>query len=138
MKSGIHAGAIAGVIIGIIQAICSFILTSIGIIKPPGGPEVWDFSLNVLFLLAVISLGVIWGIIFGAIYKFLYGFIPGKGVVKGLCYGLLIWLVKDIAAGSYVALIGFEMNLAIGLIIVGFFMWIAYGLVIGVLYKPTK
>jgi hypothetical protein len=85
--------------------------------------------------LASISLGVIWGVIFGVVYSILYNSIPGKGVLKGLCYGILIWLIKDIAAGSYIALIGIGTNYALALILVGFFMWIVYGFILGHFYK---
>jgi hypothetical protein len=56
-------------------------------------------------------------------------------MLKGLSYGLLIWLIKDIAAGSYTALIGIGVTWGIGLILVGFFVWIAYGPVLAILYK---
>jgi len=61
--------------------------------------------------------------------------------VKGLYFGLLIWLIKDIAASSYVVLVLVDIPsaitraLAIDLVLFGFFMWIAYGLVLGYLYK---
>jgi hypothetical protein len=139
MKSGILVGAIAGVAAGIVAVACSYIFAiSIGIFEPPGGSKIWDISLIRLFAVAHFSLDMIWSIIFGAVYAMLYGSIPGKGVVKGLYFGLLIWMIKDIAAGSYTALIALEIDWAFALILIGFFMWIAYGLVLGYLYKPTK
>ena len=88
--------------------------------------------------LALLSLSVIWGTFFGAIYGRLFDNIPGKGVMKGLIYGLLVWIAKDVAAGSYVALIFLEISISINLILIGFPMWIIYGLVLGYLYKPPK
>jgi len=44
-------------------------------------------------------------------------------------------LIKDIIAGSYLALTMLEASSAIILILLGFFMWIAYGPVLGALYE---
>ena len=139
MKNAILAGAIAGVVMGILMPIIGFISGEIGLIEPPGGKEIWGTPMYMLLGLAHISLGLIWGSIFGAVYAFLYSLIPGKGALKGLYFGLSIWVIKDVAAGSYLALTMMEVNSAIILIVVGFFMWIVYGLVLGYLYrKPTK
>jgi len=135
MKSGITVGFIAGIVIGIVHAAYGFALAYIGIIEPPGGWGVWDASLMRLFTLAVLSLGVIWGTIFGAIYAQIIDRVPGTGVLKGLYFGLIVWLIKDVAAGSYIALILMEVNSAISLILVGFLMWMIYGLILGILYK---
>jgi len=134
MNRIIVVSAIAGSIVGIVFFIFGAIFVRIGIIEPPVSLEIWR-ELYGLVILASISLGVIWGVIFGAIYSILYNSIPGKGVLKGLCYGILIWLIKDIAAGSYIALIGIGTNYALALILVGFFMWIVYGFILGYFYK---
>ncbi|WP_455277973.1 hypothetical protein [[Eubacterium] cellulosolvens] len=136
MKSGIFAGAIAGVIMGIGSTILAYILgILLQFIEPIGGLEIWDPSMQILLALAEISLGLIWGSIFGAIYSYTHNIIPGKGIIKGLYFGLIILLIKDIAAGSYVALMLMQIQTAINLIIYGFFMWIIYGLILGYLYK---
>lgn len=136
MKSGIFAGAIAGVIMGILTVIIGFTsVFYIGIIQPTYDIETWTISLTMLLTLAQISLGLIWGIIFGVIYTLVYDIIPRKGVTKGLLFGLLIWLIKDIAAGSYAALMLMQTKVAINLIYYGFFMWTIYGLILGYLYK---
>jgi len=139
MKNILVVGPIAGVVLGIVSAISSYIFGPyFRILEAPGGWEIWDLSLIRLFALAAISLGVIWGTIMGAIYARFYDRVPGKGILKGLYFGLLIWLIKDIMAGSYLALTMLEIPSAIILIINGFFMWSAYGLMLGYLYKPTK
>jgi len=136
MKSGIFAGAIAGIVTGIVSFALGPMLAQIGIIEPLGGTwEIWDTSFYVTFALAFISLALIWGTIFGLIYSRYYDSTPGKGILKGLFFGLMIWLIKDVAAGSYVALMWVEISISAALIINGFFMWIAYGLVLGYLYK---
>jgi hypothetical protein len=136
MKSAIFAGAIAGVVMGIVCSIFGLFFTVFRIIEPPGGFEIWnDPSMQILLVLAEISLGLIWGIIFGAIYGYAYDIIPAKGVIKGLCFGLIIWLIKDVAAGSYTAFLLKQIQTALLLIIYGFIMWIGYGLLLGYLYK---
>jgi hypothetical protein len=136
MKSGIFAGTIAGVVMGIVATIFGSFFTGFRIIEPTGGFEIWnDPSMQILLMLAEISLGLIWGSIFGAIYAYAYDIIPAKGVIKGLCFGLFIWLIKDVAAGSYTALILTQIQTALLLIIYGFIMWIVYGLLLGYLYK---
>jgi hypothetical protein len=136
MKNTILASAIAGCGAGIIGAICSYLFILVfRIFEPIGGFEIWDFSLSMLYTLAQISLGMIWGIIFGIIYSRFYDSIPGKEVLKGVYFGLLIWVVKDVAAGSYTILIRMDVSWGIGLILIGFFMWIVYGPVLGYLYK---
>lgn len=134
MSRIIVVGAIAGFIIGIVFFIFGALFVRFEIIEPPVSLEIWR-GLYVLVILASISLGVIWGVIFGVVYSLLYNSVPGKGVLKGLCFGILIWLIKDIAAGSYIALIGIGTNYALALILVGFFMWIVYGFILGYFYK---
>jgi hypothetical protein len=89
----------------------------------------------ILLVLAHLGLDIFWGMIGGAAYSFLYGLIPSKAVVKGLCFGFSIWVIKDVAVGSYLALTMMEVNSAILLIFGGFVMWIVYGPVLGYLYK---
>ena len=136
MKNGIYAGAIAGVIMGICTVIIGFTTVFyLGIKEPTYDVETWTPTLTIWLTLAQISLGIIWGSIFGAIYTFVYDLIPKKGIIKGLYYGLLLWLIKDIAAGSYTAFMLMQRSIAIDLVYYGFFMWTIYGLILGYLYK---
>ena len=120
---------------GIVNFVLGYMLSYIGITEPLGGS--WEIaqSLLMLIVLALFSLSVIWGIFFGVIYGRFFDNIPSKGVMKGLVYGILVWIAKDVAAGSYAAMIFMAMYISINLSIVGFFMWIVYGLVLGYLYK---
>lgn len=136
MKNPIVVGAIAGVVVGIVAFIFAYIFYMVfRVLEPLGGFEIWDPSLVMLFALANLSLGIIWGIIFSLIYSRLSNSIPGKGVLKGIYFGLLIWVVKDVAAGSYTVLIRTDVTWGIGLIVGGFFMWIVYGPLLWYLYK---
>jgi len=77
------------------------------------------------------------GAIFGALYSRLHDPIPGKGISKGFNFGLMIWLIKDIAAGAFVPLLSRHLHwtIWIALIFIGFFKWITYGSLLGALYK---
>ncbi len=136
MKNGILAGVIAGVIMGICTVIIGFTsVFYIGFKEPTYGIEGWTPMLTMWLTLAQVTLGIIWGSIFGAIYTLVYDILPKKGIIKGLIYGLLLWLIKDIAAGSYAALMLMNIPVAVDLIFYGFFMWTIYGLILGYLYK---
>ena len=139
MKNAILAGAIAGAVADIPVIASVFVLLNMGVFQPPvGSTEMWN-SMIMLLGVAHLALDIFWGMIGGVAYSYLYNMIPGKGVVKGLCFGVSIWVIKDVAAGSYLALTMLVVNSAIILIIGGFVMWIAYGLVLGYLYrKPSE
>jgi hypothetical protein len=128
LKSVIAAGAIAGLVSGIVGNIFAFIGVSSGLMASPPGST----STAVLMM---IVLAIIWGAILSMFYQRFHDGIPGKGIMKGLYFGLMIWLVKDIAAGSFVGLINMATSLAVALIYIGFFMWISYGYVLSTLYK---
>jgi len=84
MKNPLIAGAIAGVVMGIVSVIGSYIFgLYFRIIDAPGGWEIWDYTLLRLFALTSLSLGVIWGTILGAIYARIYDRVPGRGILKG-------------------------------------------------------
>jgi hypothetical protein len=55
--------------------------------------------------------------------------------MKGVYFGLLIWVIKDLCAGSYTALLRMDVTWGIGIIVVGFFMWIVYGPLLWYLYE---
>jgi len=124
MKSGVAAGAAAGVVAGIVGIVFGLVCVPIGF---------WCAITNQAAV-ALIVITIIFGAIFGAMYSRFHDLVPGKGVSKGVYFGLMIWLV-NITAGAYVALVGGEVPTASSLIIFGFFIWIVYGAVLGVLYK---
>jgi hypothetical protein len=84
-----------------------------------------------------IVLRMMFGAIFGALYSRLHDPIPGKGISKGFNFGLMAWLMKDIAAGAFVPLLSRRLHwtIWIALIFIGFFEWITYGSLLGALYK---
>jgi len=84
-------------------------------------------------ILAVLA--TIFGAIFGVIYARFYPLIPDKGLMKGLYFGMMIWLIKDIAAGAYAAITMGAVAVGVSLVAGGVYMWIVYGLVLGALYR---
>ena len=127
MKSGVVVGAIAGIVAGIVGVIFGFIGDMMGLFPGP--------SDLVVATIAAIILSIIFGAIFGILYEKLYASCPGEGIMKGINGGLIIWLVKDIAAGAFVGFVYGNIGIATFLIFVGFFMWIAYGALLGMLYE---
>ena len=136
MKNAILAGAIAGAVSAPALVASAIVFGNIGVFEPPVGTmEIWTPSMWILLILSHLSLDIFWGMIGGTAFSYLYNLIPGKGAVKGFYFGLSIWIIKDVAAGSYLALTMMKVNSAMILIITGFFMWIVYGSVLGYLYK---
>jgi vacuolar-type H+-ATPase subunit I/STV1 len=128
MKNVILAGTIAGLISGIVCSIIGYWWYSM---------RVFEFTPGSLMEVAV-SLGVltvIFGIIFSLIYARFYSLIPSEGVWKGLYFGLMIWLIKDIAAGSYATFVAKQPGIGIDFIVGGLYMWAIYGIALGYLYK---
>ena len=128
MRSGVVVGAVAGVVGGIVGVIFAAVGTSIGLLEAPAGPIVEVVA-------AMIVLTIIFGAIWGAVYSKFHDLVPGMGVSKGLYFGLLIWLIKDIGAGAYLAFVDRIVPIAIGFVFLGFFMLISYGAVLGVLFR---
>lgn len=128
MKNVIFAGTIAGLISGITCSIIGHLWYSM---------KIFEFTPGSLMEVAVSTavLTIIFGIIFSFIYARFYSLIPGGGVWKGIYFGLMIWLIKDIAAGSYVAFVARQPGIGIDLIVGGLYMWIIYGVALGYLYK---
>lgn len=127
MKSGIVAGAIAGVVGGISAIVFGGIGSQLGL-----------YGLAVITVeewsVYTIILTVIYGAIFGVLYARMYDSIPGGGLSKGATAGLLIWFIKDITTGIDLGLEREPVSV-VAMLWVGFFTWIVYGLVIGKLYK---
>jgi len=128
MKSGVVAGAIGG-LVGSIVALLIVALESlfVGLEPTPVPVE------QIIVTFFVIT--IIFGAIFGAIYQKLHDPIPGTGISKGVYFGLMVYLIKDIAIAPYLAFIDMQTQLAIDYVFIGIFMWIPYGAVLGALYK---
>jgi hypothetical protein len=125
MKSGLTAGTIAGLIAGLFSSILIIAGRLAGLYGVfERAPTMYGLF---IFSIGWIIITVIFGIAFGFIYEKIYHSIPGKGIKKGLYFGLMIWFIKDIAAGTYC--------IYSGIMIPGLWEWVAMGvnlIVIGV------
>ncbi|MCW4033283.1 MAG: hypothetical protein NWF08_07855, partial [Candidatus Bathyarchaeota archaeon] len=130
MKSwqiGAIAGLIAGIIAGIVYSIFIKLAVSIGFYDPSWRPIFENsFETNII-------LPIIWGMFFGIIYSKTRSLIPGKGASRDLFFGLILVLIIWIRHATFSLAYGWYLN-AIGLFFTGFFKWIAFGLVLGLLY----
>ena len=131
MKNIFLAGAIAGLVGGIVSSFLVVVGTMFGLYGSLAGRGSPINAAIVSIILTVIFGVTVWGLM----YSRFYDLIPGKGLKKGLIFGLMIWLVKDIVAGGYIGLAMQEMSVAVSLIVVGFYCVVTYGLVLGLLYK---
>lgn len=138
MKSGILSGLVAGLISGSLSAILVVIGRSMrlyGVLAPPGNLIYFSIGWIVITIILCTS--------FGLLYTRFYDLLPGTGIKKGLYFGLLIWFIKDIAAGAYLIFSGSTtpggliewITAGVNLIVIGLYMWVIYGLVLGVLYE---
>jgi len=147
MKSGILPGAIAGLVGGIGASFANVIgLAIIGFFKIPGFPAAPTLDMWISQAGSHTVINLFWGTIFGVIFTRVYNLIPRKGVLKGIIYSLTIFLLNSFQLGIY--WFGWGLNdpsireVAIFMgewtIFVGFFNAFFFGLVLGLIYKPTK
>jgi hypothetical protein len=144
MKSGIIPGAIAGLIGGVASIFFTIISPAIGIFDIPGAPT--EATLDFLIGLAGSELFVnmFWGAVFGAIFAKVYNLVPSKGILKGLIYGLVVFLITSFQNGTLFISMGIDsstltlVHLGLWNILVGVFVFITYGLVLGLLYRKPS
>ena len=135
MKNVILAGVIAGLVSGIVCSLLVFVSLSIGLLGANlivSGSQLQKTSSAIYIIL----LTVIFGPIVALIYAKFYDSIPGKGFKKGLYFGLMIWFIKDIMGAAYIVLPMMQPAIiGVNVIVVGFYLGVIYGLVLGYLYK---
>lgn len=128
LRSVVYAGAVAGLISGIICSFLGYIWVRMGIFEfTPGS--------LIEILVSMIVLTLIFGTTFGLIYEKFYSLLPSEGLKKGLIFGLMVWFIKDIAAGSYVIFVARNPGIGFDLIVGGLYMWAIYGVILGHIYK---
>jgi hypothetical protein len=132
-KMGVVFGLAAGLVSGIVAYICHLILPSFGLLYPyyyeyfPGAP------INNMALFYIL-LSLIWGPIYGVIFSKAYAAIPGKNMLKGVCYGLVIFLFWGVRDATFWVPYG-AGQFVISMLFVTFFASVAYGIMIGILYR---
>jgi len=127
-KIGAIAGLIAGLVMGIIYSVFVNVAVSIGLHETYWRPIITK-TLEIDILI-----NIIFGLILGVIFSKVYEVIPGKNILKGFYFGLIIFLITPFRMATSVISFGYFL-FAIGLVFQGFFTWIAYGLVLGALYR---
>lgn len=133
LKIGAVSGLIAGFVAGIVTISINMpIVFKLGLpfwyFLPPQITSFTKIAANEMIN------NLIWGTILGVIYSRVTGVIPGKAFLKGLLFGLFGYLIYNI----YFAVIFVPywlLDVVAALIINGPLNWIAYGLVLGTLYK---
>lgn len=131
MKRAVIAGLIAGFVASIIAIILNvsglYDLFSVTAHYPP-------VSFQIMVQIEII-MGIVWGIIWSIFYVIFYDYIPGKGIKKGLAYGLIIWIFAILRTALIFAAYGVHMWATPYAIAMFFSITIAYGSLIGILYK---
>jgi len=80
-------------------------------------------------------MNLIWGAILGVIYSKTYDLIPGKAISKGLIFGMIIALITNVRDVSFWLPFGLYTIPSISWSLVGFFQYVSYGLILGILYQ---
>ena len=125
---GIAAGLIAGIVASIIFIFSTKIAVSMGFYEPHWHVIIPNaYGVNIL-------LGIIWGAICGIIFSRVYGLIPGKAMLKGFSFGLLLFIITPFRQATWWMAYGYFLDVT-GNIFSGFFKWIIYGLILGILYE---
>lgn len=142
LKSGVLPGAMAGLVGGIAVAITNVVgLTFTGLFNIPGFPSLPTFDILIVQAGTHILFNMIWGVIFGAMFAKVYNLVSGKGITKGIIYGLIIYLISTFQIGVFTLGWGLSSSIwaitatGIWAITVGFFQFVFFGLVLGLLYK---
>lgn len=128
LMRGFYSGLIAGCIGGVVGLVFGLIGSMIGLYEIASIPITYIAG---SFMLFSIIFGGIWGLLF---FRF-YDSIPGVGITKGLLFGLMLWMLKDLMTGSYIAFSLANIPIATTIMFGGFFLQAVYGLIIGVIYK---
>ena len=133
IKSGIHPGAIAGLVQGI-----SVFIGQLLIFNKELYPE---YASDLAFLISQLGthafFNMAWGIVFGIFYVMFYNKVPRKGVMKGFIYSMIIFFFTSFHVGIYALTHGW-LILGIQFIILPSFGFFSFGIVLGYLYKPAK
>lgn len=144
MMSGVIPGTIAGLISGAVSVFFTIIGPATELFDIPRAPT--ETTLDFLISLAgsELFINMLWGAVFGAIFAKVYNTVPKKGILKGLIYGSIVFLITSFKNGTLFISMGIvgstptSIHFGLWNILVGFFLFIAYGLAIGYLYKPIK
>jgi len=133
MKSGLFAGAVAGVV-GAIVALTSTYLQLPAVVQATIGLNAGTMD----WFVRQGGLNIIWGAVFGWIFSRVYSLIPGSGAMRGLYFSLMVWaFFIGLYPVSFYLLVYDPplIPMAMGWGITGFLVRLFYGPVLGYLYK---
>jgi len=140
IRSGIHPGAIAGLLGGIIAFITMVIGIAIGFWPSRIPDPDIGFFLSQLGTHAFFNM--IWGVFFGMFFVMFYDRIPDKDIKKGIVFSLTIFFITTFRGNIHQIAYADTPKLLLysyEWITMGFFMFLTVGLVLGLLYrKPPK
>lgn len=150
--NGVKAGAVAGIVYGIIASIFSIVglvlfktqvlatLTKYAdLASSRSGVTISAQAIyNLEFILSpIVSIigGIILGLILGLIFAYVYHRLPGsKATTKGMIFGLILWIILGLLLGigniSEFSLSYYVLTSVVG----GFIATIAYGFLMGSLF----
>lgn len=144
MRSGFHAGLIAGIIGGMGFSLYVIFFPMSSIVRARELiPDITSFDFWLNYFIYQVGLSGIFGSILGIIYSKFYNRVPGNGAWKGLIFGLIIFLLGNFAYGTLHILIGLSAGNEIHLMegvdyFEAFLIWFIFGLVLGPLYERWK
>jgi len=129
---GIYPGAFAGLVFGLVAFSIVFLIYN-QLLYPSLIP---DIGFLVGQLGTHLFFNMVWCALFGMLFVRFYERIPSNGVLKGLIFSMVIYFFTTFRFGIHALAYG-QIIWFIGpmLTIFGF---IAFGIVLGYLYKPTK
>jgi len=132
LREGIHPGAVAGLIGGIVISVAHALL-----MDPLLFP---DLITDIGFLISQLGthtfINMCWGVVFGILFVMFYKRIPGKKILKGITFAMIIFFITSFRVSlywlSYGSIGGFVgwFN--------GIFLFLIFGLILGYFYKPSK
>ncbi len=139
---GLKAGAIAGIIYGLVLGLLSYITVvadkgTIVAVLTKNLPANSPFTVQQLYDIVIIftpaiaaTAGIFGGLIIGAIYGRLFESIPGRtSVVKGVLVGALLWVILSVLADLNDLQYGLSVYL--GDVGIGLFSAMLFGVLLG-------
>jgi len=127
-KIGAVSGLLAGIVLGVVYEICNQIAASLGLFEPYWRPIVVN---NIVVNILLFGF---WGFILGIIFSKINNIIPRKDLSKGPVYGLFLYFIIVFRIETFSIPYGLFLD-AVGGNFAGFFSWLTYGSVLGILYK---
>ena len=132
MNNSLKIGAVSGLIAGIVHALMMEITNPLSISL--GLYETWWRTIILDNLVVNVPMLGFFGMILGIIYSKVYSIIPRKTFWKGLIYGFFLYFIIVVRIETYLLPYGQILNV-VGYLVAGFFDYIIFGLILGILYE---